>query len=1047
MVYEIHTYGGGEGLFFIFNGIKMIFGSSAYVTLIRIVSVAGILFAVGYTAISQRITPHYFMAWALAYLMLFTPKADVAIIDHIKPAGNQVITQVPASLAVVSAYSSWVGDALTRLMEQAYSLPPEIGSRSAGNGTALSLIQSTLHERIAEPYVAASAPQYIRNCVFYDVLDGTKPASAILKSPNLLADFEVVHPSRFTETLIDEDGTEITGHPDVVTCTEGYRRLKLGLEAIYNNWWGRFTRKVAGSDGIPPETVGSVLPLSYENLMNLAATPQEILFQSAMIHAYDEALELQANLTGSSTELLGMILSQAEYQQTNAWFTAGQMAREYLPAMRNLAEIFIHGLFVVILLLAFTPLFPAVLKMFGVGFLWLQLWGPILSIINFQVSLWTQEALSAADGVTIMTLYRIDAALAGKLALAWGMSAAAVTIAWWIANVSFNGVVSALTSIAGGSQSAAGQAASTSGMGNISMGNVHLNSMTANKENTAVERTAGWREERHGGWMEGGFGPAAYTNITPWTEEGAVRATLSNVGGALNLKVDDTDTQLRKTAYNDSKQQVQEMFGSEAAQFRQTLAQQTEKHASAGSEQGYGESIESGESSQWQQTSRAAERVAKQIAEKYGVSADTARKIAEEALFTKAISTGLGFSGSLGLHAPGIGGAGIKGGVEGTLGGQKRNQESSGVQAKRQHAFDEALNSFTAQESEEAWSLHEQARQSEQTRQTQSTSMGERESMTAGSARESQSLQGFREGVARLSSLAHEISQAEGKSIVLSQDQIPGFINYIGKQGGEQESFVVRKVIDAAREGRVDDTTIAGKTVADWMREYRGDLDKKHLAGPERAELFEKGSSLERSVDARIQSDKDVTSREQGQIRSGVEDRQTVTRDQIESGKRNVTSKREGVEQKVENTRGVTRAEIDSGKAGISENQEEISRSGEDLKGRVEKFQDKGVSLNRVVEEKIVPDFVKEKLNLPWADAPGNQISQGRKELFPEGANVPHPNFYGGGPGKEMLIEIQQRPEKTQDMIDKQREEMYKNLESVYRTIEKIDQMGKEEEH
>ncbi|NKE72852.1 conjugal transfer protein TraG N-terminal domain-containing protein [Candidatus Manganitrophus noduliformans] len=1046
MVYEIHTYGGGEGLFFILNGIKMIFGSSAYVTLIRIVSVAGILFAVGYTAISQRITPHYFMAWALAYLMLFTPKADVAIVDHIKPAGNQVITRVPASLAVISSYSSWVGDALTRLMEQAYSLPPEIGSRSSGNGTAISLIQSTLHERIAEPYVSASAPQYIRNCVFYDVLDGTRPASAILKSPNLLADFEVVHPSRFTETLIDEDGTEITGHPDVVTCTEGYRRLRLGLGTIYPAWWERFARNVAGSAGVPPETVGSVLPLSYESLMNLAATPQEILFQSAMIHAYDEALELQAKLTGSSTELLGMILSQAEYQQTNAWFTAGQMAREYLPAMRNLAEIFIHGLFVVILLLAFTPLFPAVLKMFGVGFLWLQLWGPILSIINFQVALWTREALLSTDQVTIMTLYQIDSALAGKLALAWGMSAAAVTIAWWIANFSFNGVASAIASAAGVSQSAAGQAASTSGMGNISMGNVHLSSMTANKENTAVERTAGWREERHGGWMEGGYGPAAYTNITPWTEEGAVRATLSNVGGALNLKVDDTDTQLRKTAYNDSKQQVQEMFGSEAAQFRQTLARQSEQQASSGTEQGYGESIESGQSAQWQRTNRAADRVANQIAEKYGVSADTAREIAEEALFTKAISGELGFDGSLGLHAPGIGGAGIKGKVEGTLGGQKRGEESSGIQAKRQHAFDEALNSFTAQESEEAWSLHEQARQSEQARHVQSTSTGGRESTTAGSARESQSLQGFREGVASLNSLAHEISQAEGRSIVLSQDQIPGFINYIGKQGGEQESFVVRKVIDAAREGRVDDTHIAGKTVADWIREYKTDLDRKHLAGPERAELFGKGSSLERGVDARIKGDKDMTSREQGQIRSWVEDRQTVTRDQIEGGKSNVSSKREGVEQKVEDTRGKAGAEVESGKAGISEKQGKISQGGEALKERVEKFQDQGVNLNRVAGEAVIPDFVKEKLNLQWMEGVGSQLSQGRRELFPEGANVPHPNFYGGGPSKEILDRAQQHPEKTLEMIDQQREEMYKNLESVYRTIEKMDHVGKEEE-
>lgn len=1025
-MWEVHTYGNGAILAAVFNAIRMFIESRQVVSLIHIMGASGILFLAFYFLFTYEFNVlHWLVGFAFVYFGIFIPRSDVAIVDHLKPANTQVIARVPTLLAFVGHAFTFSGDVLTRITEQAFSLPPELHSRSSGYGASLQMVQASFHERIPEPHLSGSAAFYIKNCLFYDVLDGTKSADQILKSPHLLGEIEVVHPSRFTETLIASNGARITGHPNVVTCTEGYRRLRGGLDAVSSSWWDRFTLKVAGSTGLPREEVEPVLAGSYQHLMNIASAPQEMILQTALIHAYDEGVELFAKSTGNTEELLGMVLAQAEYQQTQSLWAAGQAAKALLPHLRAVAEVFVFGIFIIILPLLFLPAVAVrVLQGWLITFLWLQLWGPILAILNLGFSLWTEEAVAhlSREGVTILTLYALDSEVAAKLGLASWAVVLIIPLSWGLASLTFSMGVNAIGSAIGTSQSASSQASSTTGMGNISMGNVGLSNLNANKYSPAVEETTGWKQTAFGGMTAQGPALASYAYVT--SEGGAVQAALSNAGGGVSLRLEDLESRMLQSAYSETKQQAQEMFDSEGVQFRQTLARQSERHAAAQSEHGVGRSVDQEQSAQWQKLASVVDQVAQQISSKTGVSASTAREIAEQALFSKSANVGGGLDASVGMGF-GRSGLGIGLGGKVKVGGEKIDRESTEVQAQKQQAFDEAYNAFSEEQAREAWSLNEQVRSSEQARHSETAVAGERESATSGSSQESGRQHGLREAAAQLESLSQQISWSQGRSVSLSQDQTAALINYISKEGQVPKGMVVQAIAGAAESGRLHTAPVGGRSVAEWVREWQS--KNPPLAGPESAELSEKEFSLGRSVDSRIQNQKDIVPHEQNKIGSQVEDRQAGMRADIQSEKGRLQGMVEEKKEDITEARHGIEAEVDSKNAEMSEKQAAVGRSGEIQKDRVEKFQEKGASLDRVTAEGLIG---------PFRDTTEGRVSQGRKEVFPEGIGSPHPNFYSES-RLEGLRKMKEAPEEKQELLEDQRDAMRKRLEEANQRIEK----------
>jgi conjugal transfer mating pair stabilization protein TraG len=962
LVYEIHTYGGGDFLVAVLNGVRLLLGGSAYLTLIKATALLGLLFFIGWVVFSFRFQLSWLFWFALAYMGFFVPKVDVAVIDHLRPANTQVVTGVPALLGYAGHLSSALGDSLTRLMEQAFALPAELQFRSTGYATSLHALRASLLEQIPEPYVAGSATRYIRECVLYDVLDGSKAAEALLTSPALLSAFASDHPSRFTETSIAADGSAIVGSPDVVSCAQGYQRLQAGLNRIYQGWWGRFIQALAGARGLRPEEVEPILTLSYQSLMNVATTPQSILFQSAMIHSFDDAIQLQAKLTGSDSYLLALSLAQAQYQQRTGLFTMGQLAQRLLPVLRSAVEGLLYGLFPLLMLLLFTPLGPMVLKTYGIGFLWLQCWGPLFAILNLLSSIQGERMLTAysSEGVTLSTYRTLEGLAADSLAIAGVLSLAVPTIAWAIASGTFAGLSQAVGMVTGSAQSAAGSAAASAGMGNISTGNVVLSSLSANKFNPAVESATGVTSRHYGASLDGGYAPAQYGYVTP--AGGATQLTLSSLGGGISVQAGKRASRELQEAYGSTLQQAREAFTSEAAQFRESLGQRSEGQSSSQTEQSFGQAFDQEKSAQQMRMSAAVDRVSEQISDKYGISAGEARTVAEQAHFAKAATVGLGLSGSIGKL--------LGGGIDGRLSGEKVNRETGEVQAKRQQAFDEAFNAISDQEAREAWSLHQQSRAGTQARTGQSTGTGDRERTLAGSERESSQQQGLREMASQLEALSSRMTEAEASSVALNQDQTASLVQYISQKSGKPESQVAAQIGDAIKFDLTDRTGIGGQTVSQWAQEWyerHRPADNEGSAG---------ASSLKRSVPEQIQAQQGVIANQRNDIGSVVQKTQGAIDAGIERGRSQTSEKREGLVQKVGKVSDGIEATVDAGKGDISDRKMEIGQTGQALKSRAQGLQGEEISLPKTMKDGLI----------------GDRMAESREKLF-EGT-PPHPNFY-----------------------------------------------------
>jgi hypothetical protein len=365
----------------------------------------------------------------------------------------------------------------------------------------------------------------------------------------------------------------------------------------------------------------------------------------------------------------------------------------------------------------------------------------------------------------------------------------------------------------------------------------------------------------------------------------------------------------------------------------------------------------------------AVDRVSNQISDKFGVSGEESREIAEQALFARSLGGELGLSIPLSQSIGSLG-MGSKVNAGGALKGEKLDKESAGIRANRHEAYDEAFNAFSDQEAREAWSLQEQARSTEQAKQAKTTGTGERESASAGTAKESQHQQGLRDLASKFESLSTQMSQAEGSTATLNQDQTAALVQYISRQSGKPESQVATQIGDAVKFHLMDRSGIAGKTVAEWAQEW---YDRSR---PNGEGISEKAAPLKGSVPNRIQAEQTALSSQQGEIGASVQTQQGIIHTDLKKEQSQTITRRQGVESHVAQAREGVTAAIASKEQDGADKRAGIDQTGGDIKGRVGGLQSGALSLFQTVKKGLL----------------GDRLSESREKIF--GDPLPHPNFY-----------------------------------------------------
>ena len=120
---EVFTIGGGEYIVNVFQAVAAWTGGGGYKSMIRVVMVMGLIYALLVTAFNMdwRAMMNWFLQSTLIYLCLMVPTVTVKVTDRVNPSlAPAVIDNVPLGLGMLASFTSQIGD---------YDLPPRRHNR------------------------------------------------------------------------------------------------------------------------------------------------------------------------------------------------------------------------------------------------------------------------------------------------------------------------------------------------------------------------------------------------------------------------------------------------------------------------------------------------------------------------------------------------------------------------------------------------------------------------------------------------------------------------------------------------------------------------------------------------------------------------------------------------------------------------------------------------------------------------------------------------------------------------------------------------------
>jgi len=529
---EVFTTGGGEYIVNVFNAVAAWTGGGGFRSLLRVVMVMGLIYALLVVAFSMnwRAWLHWFLGATLMYGALIVPTTSVKVTDRLNPSlAPATVANVPIGLAAIASVSSTAGDWLTRTAETVFVMPSSLQLSNNGMIYGARLWDKTREYTIRDPRVRANTTEYMKQCVFYDIMLGMKTFDSIANSNDILTAIGTGSPARGMRWL------NASGNSSFVTCQAAYSNLRntdLPAETA-----AQLTRN--GQRTFPGLSAAAAkakleadLPVVASAFHGSSQTAAQIFQQRSLSDAF---LEARANLSGADGDTFAML--RAEEQARNTYSSIAQQAMTWVPLLNIVLTVVFYAMFPVIFpLFLFPKTGVTAVKGYFTGFFYLAAWGPLYAVLHMFIMDRTADAMNAAapGGITMAGMAGIDAVnqdtatIAGFLMmsipfLAAGMARGAMAVS------------TQATSMLAPAQSAAEAAAVERTTGNYAYGNLSYQNETGN----VVQRNQ-WNTAPS---FSGGFATSSFANengtSVRTTASGAEiydnRGGISSFGGTASL--------------------------------------------------------------------------------------------------------------------------------------------------------------------------------------------------------------------------------------------------------------------------------------------------------------------------------------------------------------------------------------------------------------------------------------------------------------------------------------------------------------------------------
>ncbi|EAI7263352.1 conjugal transfer protein TraG [Campylobacter lari] len=380
----IFTWGYGEVANDILQAIKGITSGADYMVKI-VMAIAFFTFAIK-KVMDERTSPIFefgkmiFIMVIIWQCFLRAPNdAQHRYMIHDNVTGKDyIVSQVPLGIGLTFSFMSRMEDSITKAMEKFYSTPQSTNFSNAGFGFTLRSTMDLPDLELSQfsPRTQKNLDLFFRNCVIYGMdLNKGRMDTNFRHSDNLYDDlFEIGQGSQLTLYFGEKDKGNIR------SCTQAGALIKQDLGSLAPKIETIHARILGSKD---ENAYRASMQGVWEIFSGQATQARSQLMQAMLINASRDSLINTAKMVGLDPNAVATNTAVAEQNFMSSMLTQGMMAQTYLPLAKAYLTVLIIGLSWIMALLSIMFGDFRHIKMFFTLCIWIVLWTPILSIINY----------------------------------------------------------------------------------------------------------------------------------------------------------------------------------------------------------------------------------------------------------------------------------------------------------------------------------------------------------------------------------------------------------------------------------------------------------------------------------------------------------------------------------------------------------------------------------------------------------------------------------------------------------------------------------------
>ena len=421
MEFTILSLGNVEFLSMVLNGVAMICGTGNFTRLVAVGFVLGLLL-IGFQCIfrgGQQINLHHSFLCFLCYLCMFGPSCTV-IVEDAYNGQTRTVDNLPLGVGAAGAAISGIGYGVTRLIEQGYGAadrtsehefaePLRILNKLRANGASdeiFRVLNGELGARVTGgPSDSKQAVvNYISECVMTKIQLGGVTPEALYREP--WGDAWKL-PSEAHTVLLPIGGV---GTEETITCAKAYDKLSTMFAKLSSTSVKTAVNrllKIKSVDGTTTATDYTAVTNSMDALNATMNGAQDLMQMIIIEGVYSEAA--QKFYITQQDQASAIAVNQAIMQRNTQWASESTMFISVARALMAFFEGFIYAITPIVAFLMAIGTFGVMLV--GKYFLtiaWIQLWLPIMSIVNLYTLTACRQAITTASIGTSASFYALD---------------------------------------------------------------------------------------------------------------------------------------------------------------------------------------------------------------------------------------------------------------------------------------------------------------------------------------------------------------------------------------------------------------------------------------------------------------------------------------------------------------------------------------------------------------------------------------------------------------------------------------------------------------